>query len=84
VDLPAYFDNVRHHILLEKVALRVNDPEVMALLRMMLKATGKRGISQGGVMTPRTQKVTLSLLGLLVTSGVGIILDFVSHKVVLI
>ena len=43
-----------------------------------------KGTPQGGVMTPRMQKVTLSLLGLLVTSGVGIILDFVSHKVVLI
>ena len=60
MDLPAYFDNVRHHILLEKVALRVNDPEVMALLRMMLKATGKRGISQGGVISPLLSNICLN------------------------
>ena len=58
VDLRAYFDNVRHHILLEKVARRVNDAEVMGLLKMMLRATGRKGVGQGGVMTPRTQKVT--------------------------
>ena len=26
VDLKAYFDNIRHHLLLAKVAQRVNDP----------------------------------------------------------
>ena len=52
IDLCSYFDNVRHHILLGKVAKRVNDPEVMRLLKMILKATGKKGVPQGGVMTP--------------------------------
>jgi RNA-directed DNA polymerase len=47
IDLRAYFDNVRHHLLLEKVARRVNDAAVMHLLKMMLKATGKKGVSQG-------------------------------------
>jgi RNA-directed DNA polymerase len=60
VDLRAYFDNVRHHILLEKVARRVDDPEVMSLLRMMLKATGKRGISQGGVISPLLSNIYLN------------------------
>jgi len=63
LDLKAYFDNVRHHRLLEKVAARVNDDEVMHLLKMMLKATGEKGVPQGGVITPRTQKVTFSLSG---------------------
>ena len=54
LDLRAYFDTVRHHILLEKVARRVNDDEVMRLLKLMLTATGKQGVPQGGVVTPRT------------------------------
>ena len=52
VDLKAYFDNVRHDILLKKVAERVNDPQVMWLLKLMLKAGGKRGVPQGGVISP--------------------------------
>ena len=42
IDLRAYFDNVQHYLLLEKVARRVQDEEVMHLLKMMLKATGKK------------------------------------------
>src|ERR1700737_2347452 len=49
IDLRAYFDNVRHDLLLGKVAHRVNDGEVLHLLKLMLKATGKRGVPQGGV-----------------------------------
>jgi RNA-directed DNA polymerase len=63
LDLSAYFDNVQHCLLLEKVAQRVSDDAVMHLLKMILKATGKKGVPQGGVMTPRTQKITSSLSG---------------------
>jgi RNA-directed DNA polymerase len=52
VDLTAYFDNVRHHLLLAKVARRVDDDEVMALLKMILSASGKKGVPQGGVISP--------------------------------
>ena len=58
LDLRAYFDNVQHYLLLEKVARRVQDDAVMHLLKMMLKATGEKGVPQGGVITPRTQKAT--------------------------
>jgi RNA-directed DNA polymerase len=51
-DLRAYFDNVRQHILLEKVAKRINDRDVMHLLKMILKASGKKGVPQGGVLSP--------------------------------
>ena len=40
------FDNVRHDRLLEKVARRVDDADIMHLLKMMLKASGK-GRSSG-------------------------------------
>src|SRR5882762_9223519 len=52
LDLRAYFDNVQHYLLLEKVAKRVRDDDVMRLLKMILKATGKKGVPQGGVISP--------------------------------
>ena len=61
LDLAAYFDNVQHSLLLKKVARRIRDDAVMHLLKMMLKATGKKGVPQGGVITPRTQKQIFSL-----------------------
>src|SRR4030088_249122 len=57
LDLASYFDNVQHSLLLEKVARRVRDDVVMHLLKMILKATGKKGVPQGGEITPLTQKV---------------------------
>jgi RNA-directed DNA polymerase len=52
LDLPAYFDNVQHSLLLEKVARRVQDASVMKLLKMILKSTGAKGVPQGGVISP--------------------------------
>jgi RNA-directed DNA polymerase len=52
IDLKAYFDGVRHHLLLAKVAERIDDEDVMHLLKLMLKAHGKKGVPQGGVISP--------------------------------
>jgi RNA-directed DNA polymerase len=60
LDLRAYFDNVRHHILLGKVAKRVRDRDVMRLLKLMLEATGKKGVPQGGVISPLLSNIYLS------------------------
>jgi Reverse transcriptase (RNA-dependent DNA polymerase) len=54
IDLKDYFDNVRHQPLLAKVAARVDDADVSRLLKMILKASGKKGVPQGGVITPPT------------------------------
>jgi len=60
IDLRAYFDNVQHYLLLEKVARRVQDDAVMHLLKMMLAATGKKGVPQGGVISPLLSNVYLT------------------------
>jgi len=60
LDLRAYFDTVRHHLLLEKVARRVKDDEVMHLLKLMLTASGKQGVPQGGVISPLLSNVYLT------------------------
>ena len=52
VDLRAYFDTVRHDLLLKKLAQRIEDETVLRLLKLILKASGKRGVPQGGVISP--------------------------------
>src|SRR6266853_2876618 len=60
LDLSAYFDNVQHSLLLEKVARRVRDDAVMHLLKMILQATGKKGVPQGGVISPLLSNLYLN------------------------
>ena len=60
LDLRAYFDHVRHDLLLAKVARRVNDRDVLALLKQMLKASGKMGVPQGGVVSPLLSNLYLT------------------------
>jgi RNA-directed DNA polymerase len=52
VDLKSYFDNIRHHLLLRKLAGRVKDPAILHLIKQVLKANGNRGVPQGGVLSP--------------------------------
>lgn len=62
VDLKSYFDNVRHHLLLQKVAKRVQDPKLLHLVKQILKANGKKGVPQGGVLSPLLANLYLNEL----------------------
>ena len=52
IDLAKFFDNIRHDILLRKIAERVNDDRIMWLVKRILKSAGKKGICQGSVISP--------------------------------
>src|ERR1700676_2777383 len=60
IDLRSYFDNVRHDRLLAKVARRVDDANVLHLLKLMLKANGRCGVPQGGVISPLLSNLYLT------------------------
>jgi RNA-directed DNA polymerase len=60
LDLTAYFDSVRHALLLSKVARRIQDDDVMRLLKMILEAAGKKGVPQGGVISPLLSNLYLN------------------------
>lgn len=60
VDLKSYFDNVRHHILMEKIAKRINDKENMRMIKLILKTGGKRGIAQESPLSPLLSNIYLN------------------------
>ena len=60
VDLSRYFDTIRHSVLLDKIARRVQDPEVMRLVKQVIKASGKIGVPQGGPFSPLAANIYLN------------------------
>jgi len=59
-DLSSYFDTIRHDKLLAKVADRIDDRQIMRLLKLILKSSGKRGVQQGGVISPLLSNLYLN------------------------
>jgi RNA-directed DNA polymerase len=58
--LQAYCDNIRHDVLLAKVAKRIDNPDVMRVLQLILKAPGKQGVAQGDVLAPLRSNLYLT------------------------
>jgi RNA-directed DNA polymerase len=52
VDWQAYFDPIRPHLLVAHVAQRVQDPEGRHVRKLVLHASGKKGVAPGGVLSP--------------------------------
>ena len=59
-DLTAFFDNIRHHIMFEKLAERVNDARVMRLVKLIVRTNGRKGVPQGGVLSPLLANIYLN------------------------
>jgi len=62
VDLSRYFDTIRHSVLLDKIAKRVQDPEVLQLVKQIIKVGGKVGVPQGGPFSPLAANIYLNEL----------------------
>jgi len=60
VDLTRYFDNIRHSVLLEQIAKRVQDPQVMHLVKQIIKVGGSLGVPQGGPFSPLAANIYLN------------------------
>jgi RNA-directed DNA polymerase len=71
VDLKGFFDNIRHDRMLEKVARRVQDDQVMALIKQFLKSAGNKGIPQGSPLSPLLANLALNDLDHALDRGRG-------------
>jgi group II intron reverse transcriptase/maturase len=60
VDLSSYFDTIQHSKLLSLIAKRVQDPQVLSLVKQIIRATGKIGVPQGGPFSPLAANIYLN------------------------
>ena len=60
VDLSRYFDTIRHSVLLDKIAKRVQDPRVLHLVKQIIKVGGSVGVPQGGPFSPLAANIYLN------------------------
>jgi RNA-directed DNA polymerase len=60
VDLSSYFDTIQHSRLLSLIAKRVQDPQVLKLVKQVIRATGRVGVPQGGPFSPLAANIYLN------------------------
>jgi RNA-directed DNA polymerase len=60
VDLSRYFDTIRHSVLLDKIAKRIQDPQVLHLVKQIIQVGGKIGVPQGGPFSPLAANIYLN------------------------
>lgn len=60
VDLKSFFDDIGHAPMLTKIARRVQDDRVLALIKQFLKSNGRKGIPQGSPLSPLLANVALN------------------------
>jgi RNA-directed DNA polymerase len=60
VDLSRYFDTIRHSVLLDKIAKRIQDPQVLRLVKQIVKVGGSIGVPQGGPFSPLAANIYLN------------------------
>ena len=73
VDLSRYFDTIRHDRILAKVARRVVDDQVLAMVKQFLKSTGDEGVPQGSPLSPLLANLALNDLDHALDRGGGFI-----------
>src|SRR5947209_11281424 len=60
VDLSRYFDTIRHSVLLDKIAKRIQDPQVLHLVKQIIQIGGRIGVPQGGPFSPLAANIYLN------------------------
>jgi RNA-directed DNA polymerase len=73
LDLSRYFDSIRHDRMLAKVARRISDGHVLAMVTQFLKSTGKQGVPQGSPLSPLLANLALNDLDHILDRGRGFI-----------
>jgi retron-type reverse transcriptase len=60
VDLSRYFDTIRHSVKADKIAKRVQNTQVLHLVKQIIKVGGKVGAPQGGPFSPLAANIYLN------------------------